>query len=69
MAPFVHGWVGMANPLARLFPGLTGRRGVIESVVARRTFSDVILPPRTRRMLDDALTQVHSYDRNAKQVS
>jgi SpoVK/Ycf46/Vps4 family AAA+-type ATPase len=51
----------MANPFARLFPGLTGRRGVIESVVARRTFRDVILPPRTRRMLDEALTQVHSY--------
>ena len=51
----------MANPFARLFPGLTGRRGVIESVVARRTFQDVILPPRTRRMLDEALTQVHSY--------
>jgi SpoVK/Ycf46/Vps4 family AAA+-type ATPase len=51
----------MANPFARLFPGLTGRRGVIESVVARRTFQDVILPPRTRHMLDEALTQVHSY--------
>lgn len=48
------------GPFARLFPGLTGRKGVIESVVARRTFRDVILPPRTRRMLDEALTQVHS---------
>lgn len=62
----LHGFVraplaDMANPFARLFPGLTGRRGVIESVVARRTFHDVILPPRTRRMLDEALTQVHSY--------
>lgn len=52
----------MANPFARLFPGLTGRKGVIESVVARRTFRDVILPPRTHRMLDEALTQVHSYE-------
>jgi SpoVK/Ycf46/Vps4 family AAA+-type ATPase len=51
----------MANPIARLFPGLTGRRGVIESVVAERTFRDVILPPRTVRMLGEALTQVHSY--------
>lgn len=51
----------MANPFARLFPGLTGRKGVIESVVARRTFRDVVLPPRTLRMLDEALTQVHSY--------
>ncbi|MBW3552680.1 MAG: ATP-binding protein [Gemmatimonadetes bacterium] len=52
----------MANPFARLFPALSGRRGVIESVEARRTFRDVILPERTRRMLDDALTQVHSYN-------
>jgi SpoVK/Ycf46/Vps4 family AAA+-type ATPase len=52
----------MSNPFARLFPGLTGRKGVIESVVARRTFRDVILPPRTLRMLDEALTQVHSYN-------
>lgn len=52
----------MSNPFARLFPGLTGRRGVIESVAPRRTFEDVILPERTRRMLDEALTQVHSYN-------
>lgn len=52
----------MSNPFARLFPGLTGRKGVIESVVARRTFRDVVLPPRTLRMLDEALTQVHSYN-------
>ncbi|HSK20527.1 MAG TPA: ATP-binding protein [Longimicrobiales bacterium] len=52
----------MSNPFARLFPGLTGRKGVIESVVARRTFRDVILPPNTLRMLQEALTQVHSYN-------
>src|SRR5919106_5369035 len=51
----------MASPFARLFPGLTGRKGVIETIVPRRTFEDVILPPRTLRMLDEALTQVHSY--------
>jgi SpoVK/Ycf46/Vps4 family AAA+-type ATPase len=51
----------MSNPLARWFPGLTGRRGVIESVPARRTFQDVILPRRTLDMLNEALTQVHSY--------
>jgi SpoVK/Ycf46/Vps4 family AAA+-type ATPase len=45
----------------RLFGGLTGRKGVIETIVPRRTFDDVILPPRTLRMLDEALTQVHSY--------
>jgi SpoVK/Ycf46/Vps4 family AAA+-type ATPase len=51
----------MSNPLARWFPGLAGRRGVIESVPARRTFQDVILPRRTLDMLNEALTQVHSY--------
>src|SRR5919106_2828639 len=51
----------MASPFARLFPGLTGRKGVIESILPRRTFDDVILPPNTLRMLDEALTQVHSY--------
>ncbi|MBR9990566.1 MAG: ATP-binding protein [Gemmatimonadetes bacterium] len=51
----------MSNPFARLFPGLTGRKGVIESVVPQRSFSDVILPPRTVRMLNEALTQVHSH--------
>lgn len=53
----------MANPFfARLFPGLVDRRGVIESVEPRRTFRDVVLPPRTLRLLDDALTQVHSHE-------
>ena len=53
----------MANPFfARLFPGLTDRRGVIEAIEPRRTFRDVVLPPRTVRQLDDALTQVHSHE-------
>lgn len=53
----------MANPLfSRLFPGLGDRRDVIESVAPRRTFQDVILPPRTVRLLDEALTQVHSHE-------
>jgi SpoVK/Ycf46/Vps4 family AAA+-type ATPase len=52
----------MSNPLARLFPGLGGRRGSVESVVPRRTFADVVLPPATRRSLEEALTQVHSYE-------
>jgi SpoVK/Ycf46/Vps4 family AAA+-type ATPase len=49
----------MASPLLRLFTG-RGRRGVIESVQPRRTFRDVILPPATRRALDEALLQVHT---------
>jgi SpoVK/Ycf46/Vps4 family AAA+-type ATPase len=49
----------MASPLLRLFTG-RGRRGVIESVEPRRTFRDVILPPATRRTLDEALLQVQT---------
>jgi SpoVK/Ycf46/Vps4 family AAA+-type ATPase len=52
----------MSNPFARFFPGLTGRRGTIDTIVPRRTFQDVVLPPVTRRTLDEALTQVHSYE-------
>jgi SpoVK/Ycf46/Vps4 family AAA+-type ATPase len=50
------------SPLSfpRLF-GFNGRRAV-ESIVARRTFDDVILPPATRRSLDTALAQVTQYD-------
>jgi SpoVK/Ycf46/Vps4 family AAA+-type ATPase len=46
-------------PLARLFS--RGRRAV-ESVVPRRTFDDVILPPSTRRALDVALAHVTQHD-------
>jgi SpoVK/Ycf46/Vps4 family AAA+-type ATPase len=45
---------------ARLF-GAPGRRAV-ESIVPRRTFDDVILPPATRRALDEALAQVTQHD-------
>jgi SpoVK/Ycf46/Vps4 family AAA+-type ATPase len=47
-------------PFARLF-GLARRRAV-ESVVPRRTFDDVILPPATRRALDVALAHVTQHD-------
>jgi SpoVK/Ycf46/Vps4 family AAA+-type ATPase len=47
-------------PFARLF-GIAGRRAVA-SVVPRRTFDDVILPPGTRRALDAALSQVTRHD-------
>jgi SpoVK/Ycf46/Vps4 family AAA+-type ATPase len=49
-----------AISLSRLF-GTSGRRAV-ESVVPRRTFDDVILPPATRRALDTALAQVTQHD-------
>ena len=41
--------------------GSSARRAV-ESIEPRRTFHDVILPPSTRRALDQALVQVTSYD-------
>jgi SpoVK/Ycf46/Vps4 family AAA+-type ATPase len=40
---------------------MSGRRAV-ESIVPRRTFDDVILPPATRRALDIALSQVTQHD-------
>jgi SpoVK/Ycf46/Vps4 family AAA+-type ATPase len=49
-----------ANPFSALF-GAGGRRAV-ESIVPRRTFDDVILPPATRRALDTALAQVTQHD-------
>jgi len=51
----------MANPLSRVLSNLSARRAV-ESVVPRRTFDDVILPPATRRALDQALHQLTSHD-------
>jgi SpoVK/Ycf46/Vps4 family AAA+-type ATPase len=45
---------------SRLF-GTSGRRA-IDSMVPRRTFDDVVLPPATRRALDNALAQVTQHD-------
>src|SRR5918994_2863888 len=50
----------MSNPLLRAF-GLSTAR-IVESVVPRRTFDDVIPPPATKRALDQALAQVTSHD-------
>lgn len=47
-------------PFSRLF-GIPTRRAV-ESIVPRRTFDDVILPPATRAALDTALAQVTQHD-------
>ena len=47
-------------PFTRLF-GANGRRAV-ESIVPRRTFEDVILPPATRLALHTALAQVTQHD-------
>lgn len=50
----------MASPLLSLLTGRSGGRGV-ETVVPQRTFADVILPPETRRALDEALAQVRNH--------
>jgi SpoVK/Ycf46/Vps4 family AAA+-type ATPase len=52
----------MANPLLRVFTELAGSRRTVETVVPKRTFDDVILPPTTRRALDQALVHVTSHD-------
>lgn len=50
----------MPSPLFSLFTGRAGRKAV-ETVVPERTFADVILPPETRRTLDEALAQVRNH--------
>jgi SpoVK/Ycf46/Vps4 family AAA+-type ATPase len=50
----------MASPLFSLLTGRSPSRGV-ETVVPQRTFADVILPPETRRALDEALAQVRNH--------
>src|SRR5918993_957187 len=52
----------MSNPLLRAFSGLTASRPVLETIVPRRSFDDVILPPATRHALDQALVHVSSHD-------
>src|SRR5688500_99754 len=49
-------------PLPKLFEAFAGPTRAVESLVPRRTFQDVILPPSTRRSLDQALAQVTSHD-------
>src|SRR5215212_8143070 len=50
----------MASPLFSLFTGRASRRAV-ETVVPERTFAEVILPPETRRALEEALGQVRNH--------
>jgi SpoVK/Ycf46/Vps4 family AAA+-type ATPase len=51
----------MANPLLRAL-GFSDVKRAVDSIVPRRTFDDVILPPATRRALDQALVHVTSFD-------
>ena len=52
----------MPSPLLDLFAGRFGGRRAVETIIAHRTFADVILPPRTRAALDEALSLVHSHE-------
>ena len=51
----------MANALLRAL-GFSDARRAVDSIVPRRTFADVVLPPATRRAVDQALVQVTSFD-------
>ena len=52
----------MSNPILRVLTGAVDPRRIVESVVPRRSFDDVILPPSTRRSLEQALTHVTRHD-------
>ena len=52
----------MPNPLFRVLSGFASSRRAVESIVPRRTFDDVVLPPATRRALDEALVHVTRHD-------
>jgi SpoVK/Ycf46/Vps4 family AAA+-type ATPase len=52
----------VSNPFLRILTGLGDSRRVVEAVEPQRTFADVILPPETRRQLDQALVQVTRHD-------
>jgi SpoVK/Ycf46/Vps4 family AAA+-type ATPase len=51
----------MANPLLRAL-GFSDVKRAVDAVVPRRTFADVILPPATRRAIEQALSQVSSHE-------
>src|SRR2546428_2839482 len=50
----------MGSPFLSLFTGRTSARAV-EVVAPQKTFADVILPPETRRSLEEALAQVRNH--------
>jgi SpoVK/Ycf46/Vps4 family AAA+-type ATPase len=54
----------VATPLLEFFgivPGAS-KRGTVDVVAPVRTFADVILPPKTRQTLEQALAQVRNHD-------
>lgn len=54
----------MAAPLLEFFGigASTAKRASVEVIAPARTFADVILPPATRRTLEQALAQVRNHD-------
>jgi SpoVK/Ycf46/Vps4 family AAA+-type ATPase len=52
----------MSNPLLRVLSGMADPKRIVESVVPRRSFDEVILPAATRRSLKQALTHVTRHD-------
>ena len=50
----------MTSPLISLLTSFTSRR-VAETVTPQWTLADVVLPPQTRRTLEQALAQVHHH--------
>jgi len=47
--------------LFRELLSLGGRRGIVETIEPKRTFSDVVLPAATRQALEEALTQIRKH--------
>ena len=52
-------WI-MSNPLISFLTGL-GPRRVVETITPQRTLEEVVLPPQTRRTLEQALAQVRNH--------
>jgi SpoVK/Ycf46/Vps4 family AAA+-type ATPase len=51
----------MPHPILRAL-GFSSTRALVDVVVPRRTFHDVILPPATRRAIDQAMAHVARHD-------
>lgn len=51
----------MASPLISFLTSLGSRR-VVESILPTRTLAEVVLPPQTRRTMDQALAEVRNHN-------
>jgi SpoVK/Ycf46/Vps4 family AAA+-type ATPase len=51
----------MASPLISFLTSLGSRR-VVESIIPTRTLAEVVLPPQTRRTMDQALAEVRNHN-------